>query len=137
MEMERIFDRYIKFNKQEGNKIVVKVLRSHKALLISLIEEGIIKEPSLKSTSNSISSEARVGSVIQQLRSGQRKSIRQVAQEARVSPNHLWRIEQLLSSPTEGIIRKLAQYFDVPISFLFGEVSSTSNQIDPDNHDQI
>lgn len=56
MEMERIFDRYIKFNKQEGNEVGIKVLRSHKALLTN---------------------------------------------------------------------------------FLFGEVSSTSNQIDPDNHDQI
>jgi len=124
MELERIFDYYIKFNKQEGNEVGIKVLRSHKALLTSLIEEGIIKQPSLKPTSL----ETKVGSVVKQLRLEQGKSLRQISLEAGVSQNHLWRIEQFLSSPTERVIKKLAAAFDIPISFLFGETPSINNK---------
>lgn len=69
----------------------------------------------------------RVGQVALMLRTTIGRSARSVAIEAGISPMQYRRIEKLEGEPTESKIKRIANTFDVPASYLFGEADVMRN----------
>ena len=62
-----------------------------------------------------------------QLRLRKGKSLQNVADALEVSKTHIWQLEKGDSSnPSLELLRKLADYYEVPVSFLAGEDGQTT-----------
>lgn len=63
-----------------------------------------------------------LGAKLAQLRLRKGKSLQEVADAVGVSKTHIWQLEKGASqNPSVDLLRKLAEYFSVPLTFLSGD----------------
>lgn len=71
-----------------------------------------------------------IGARIKTLRTRKDESLQQLADAVGVSPNHIWEIEtERSTNPKINLLKKIADHFNVPVSFLLEERPSTDTQI--------
>ena len=63
-----------------------------------------------------------LGARLKQLRINKNRSLQDVADAVKASKAHIWEIERGASqNPTMDLLNRLADYFDVSVSYLVGE----------------
>lgn len=68
-----------------------------------------------------------LGAKLAQLRLRKGKSLQEVADAVGVSKTHIWQLEKGSSqNPSVELLRKLAEYFSVPLTFLSGDEPETT-----------